>query len=732
MDNIIRSVLIVDDENLNILALTHILKDEYQVYAVKNGPDAIKASEKFLPDVILLDIIMPDMDGYEVIAHLKASEATKNIPVIFISGLSNPEDEKKGLILGAADYITKPFSSAIVKLRIKNQIQILSQIWIINKAMDSLVATSNSKSEFLANMSHEIRTPLNTIIGMSELLLNEELPQQHKSFVHDINTSAHILLEIINDILDISKVEAGKMEIIPIDYDFDLYMESLVSMFTFMVQKKKIEFYYEREEGIPRYLFGDNLKLRQILTNLCSNAVKFTDKGSIKLKVSLEGNYIKFSVHDTGKGIKKESIQYLFKTFMQVDKMENRNIVGTGLGLAITKSLVELMGGNVGVESEYGEGSTFIIRLPLVLGDPEKIRIDAQKEKEQQFSAPEAKILVVDDNEFNLKVASGLLRLSDIYPHTCTSGSQAIELVQQQEFDLVFMDHMMPEMDGITATAVIRELGGKFVKLPIIALTANALDVSREMFLANGFDGFISKPIETKVLNKILLKWLPPQKIHQSMIQQEQIATVEDKVPSNYLTLLGEEIDPALGLKNFNDSKEMYYNFLKLFRERIGSDREKMIALIDKEDWQSFYIEVHATKSVLNSIGASKLADCAELLESATNNNNLSYCVKAYPDFDAKLNDLQNQLNFLLENEEKSTPYIIGSREFLEQETTTIIQQIDLYDINKSEQLLKNLLNYDFGEQINSQLYTAFKELSQFNYHLVKETLQKISDITAQ
>ena len=333
-------------------------------------------------------------------------------------------------------------------------------------------AANVSKSNFLSNMSHEIRTPMNAILGMAELLTHERLNERQTEYVNDIIVSAKSLLGIINDILDFSKIESGKLELNPVDYDFRALINNIESMFTYVSDNKGLEFKVEVADDIPDCFYGDDIRVRQVLINICGNAVKFTEKGNIKLTVKKIGNKLVFEIKDTGMGIRKKDLPKLFNLFEQADKSRNRNIVGTGLGLPISKAFVEMMGGEIIVESEYGRGSTFTVIMPIVKGDPSGIRKDDNSNIGQALSAPDARILVADDNRFNLKVACGLLNLMDIEAETADSGFKAIELVRQNDYDIVFMDHMMPEMDGIETVRKIRKLGGKYEDLTIIALTA--------------------------------------------------------------------------------------------------------------------------------------------------------------------------------------------------------------------------------------------------------------------
>ncbi|MDR3348060.1 MAG: response regulator [Acidaminococcales bacterium] len=375
---------------------------------------------------------------------------------------------------------------------------------------------SSAKSRFLASMSHEIRTPMNAIIGMSDLMRVDNLDSLQQRYFADIKKMAKALLRIINDILDFSKIEAGKLEIVPADFNLAELYDNICSMSKFTANAKELEFTSSIDESLPAVVYGDAVRFRQIFTNITNNAIKYTRRGCVSLALErhAEGGreYIKFSVKDTGIGIKKEDMPKLFEVFSQLDAKKNRGIVGTGLGLSITKPLVSMMGGKLEVESEYGKGSVFTVLLPLVAGNPDNI--ERSGEIARVMAKDGVAILVVDDNHINITVALGMLAAHNISGNAADSGEQAIEKVKSKRYDIVFMDHMMPGMDGIEATKRIRGMKGEFYKrLPIIALTANAVTGARDTFIASGMNDFISKPIEPAQLNLILAKWLPPEKI---------------------------------------------------------------------------------------------------------------------------------------------------------------------------------------------------------------------------
>jgi signal transduction histidine kinase len=374
-------------------------------------------------------------------------------------------------------------------------------------------SASEAKSDFLAVMSHEIRTPMNAILGLNEILSRTELTETQSKYLRDIRKSAKSLLTIINDILDFSKIEAGKLEIINANYNLHALLDNLFSMFSILFKGKNLTLNFSIAGDLPLMVYGDENRTRQVLTNLLSNALKYTHDGQVDFSAFLAagdeknpGGMLRFDIKDTGIGIRAEDTEKLFKPFEQLDTRKNRNVVGTGLGLAICFRLCNLMGGNLWLESEYGKGSTFSVAVPAI---PAEEAVEDEVEESGDFTAPEAKVLVVDDIEINLEVCAAMLNAFSVTADLAHSGRIAVELAEQKKYDLIFMDHMMPEMDGLETAALIRSLGGHYGTVPIIALTANVVGGAEQMFLEHRLNGLLAKPIEFASLGRCIRKWLP-------------------------------------------------------------------------------------------------------------------------------------------------------------------------------------------------------------------------------
>ncbi|MBQ7918625.1 MAG: response regulator [Lachnospiraceae bacterium] len=488
---------------------------------------------------------------------------------------------------------------------------------------------SLAKSDFLANMSHEIRTPINAVIGMNEMILRECEEENVLEYANNIEIASRSLLAIINDILDFSKIESGKMEIIEREYKLGELLNDVITMVELKMKQKGLAFEINVSEKLPGILYGDDGRIKQILLNLLNNAVKYTKKGAVKLTVmgeTLPGEKraeLVFAVEDTGIGIRKEDIAKLFEGFQRLDLDVNRNIEGTGLGLAITHGLAQMMNGSIDVESVYGKGSVFALSLSQGIVDAGKIgdflknyrKVSSHDHKyECIFTAPEAKVLVVDDNQINLKVVSNLLKKTQVQITNCMSGAEALALMCKEEYDVILLDHMMPEMDGIETLKRAKEMTeNKNKEIAVIALTANAVFGAREMYLTEGFTDYISKPIEGKVLEEKLAKYLPQEKL--TYAQQE--AQREDKKVEEELTDADVLLDSEMGMKYCGDCEEVYLEILEMFCGQYENKYCEIQRAYEEQDWNNYVIRIHSLKSNSMNVGSKKLSALCLQLELA-------------------------------------------------------------------------------------------------------------------
>ncbi len=400
----------------------------------------------------------------------------------------------------------------------------MEQARLMRELKEKAENASHVKSAFLANMSHEIRTPMNAILGMTEIALRGPLDDQQRDAIEQIKTASMSLITIINDILDFSKMESGKMEIVEADYDVMTLIQDVYHIISGKVEENDLILKIDLDPAMPKRLYGDEIRIKQVLINLVNNAVKFTEQGSISLTIGYERReediLFKASVKDTGIGIRSEDIQRIFNSFEQSDTFRNRKKEGSGLGLAISRQLLHLMGGEIHVESVYREGSNFYFEVPQKVTDEspcgeldldkKQVRTAQQKHDYENYKAPNARVLIVDDNLVNRKVAMGLMKPFGMQIDSAKSGEEAIEMVGKKQYHLIFMDHMMPDMDGVETTHIIRSMDGDYYKnVPIIALTANAISGVKEMFMEEGMNDFIAKPINFKELSEKILTWLP-------------------------------------------------------------------------------------------------------------------------------------------------------------------------------------------------------------------------------
>ena len=513
-------VLIVDDVQLNLDLMKDILSEQgYMIATAKNGKSAIAKAKAHKFDLILLDIVLPDIDGFEVCQHLKSNPQTQDIPIIFLTAKREKDSIIKGFQLGAVDYIQKPFSKEELLARVNLHLT-------LRKTQDELIhskelaeAHAKAKTNFLANMSHEIRTPMNGIVGMVDILKRTQLTSEQLEYLDIIEISGANLLTIINDVLDFSKIEAGQITFENIRFNLSDEVNEVIKLLKYKANQKELEFSCTLSPDIPEMLVGDPLRLKQVLINLCNNSIKFTSTGFVKIKVetiSCNENKIilRFEVQDTGIGISPENQLKLFKSFSQADASTTRKFGGTGLGLAISKNLVQLMNGNIGIISEEGNGAIFYFNCEFGVSQQGMNLLLDKDSDPSEITVKKLKILLAEDNVVIQKVATLNLEKLGHSVSIAADGISAVEMFKNEVFDVIFMDIQMPEMDGVEATVIIREweqnhnVGNR---IPIVAMTANTMRSDKDLFISAGMDDYLGKPFNNAELVRVI------ERIHQQL-----------------------------------------------------------------------------------------------------------------------------------------------------------------------------------------------------------------------
>lgn len=614
--------------------------------------------------------------------------------------------------------------------------KIIEQNHLMKRLVLQTEDANRAKTNFVSNMSHEIRTPMNSIVGITEILLRSRHSPKEQEYLLNIQSSGRVLLTIINDVLDCSKMEAGKMQLFDEPYDTcSLFHDLRISMEN-RIGHSGLELIYDIDQDIPCKLKGDMGRIRQVIINLVNNAIKYTEKGSVRFSVHVRQKntdkvMLYYEVADTGIGIRKEDHKILFDAFQRVEMDRNRYVEGTGLGLTISQNLVNMMGGVIEVESEYGKGSRFFFTIEQTIIDPTPVSAVnyngqkdnvTEKEAECLFIAPEAHILLVDDNELNLVVAKELLKPLRMQIDTAENGLQAVKMVRGSQYDLVLMDHMMPVMDGIEAAKAIRALPeDKYQKLPIIALTANAMVDARKEFLNAGMNGFVAKPIDfARICNQLKL-WLPKDLVRDVPKEEAKKLLADD--------LSDREIqpeDPQMGF-SFEEgvkhcgSKAALMKTIRIFYRTIDSKADKIEQCLKEGLISDYVVEVHALKSSALLIGAVPLSEAAKELEDYGKQGKTEVLEEKTPDVLTLYRDLKNILRPYAEKEEDA------KKEFSDGEWITALQQIhqciEQFDLDGVDQIMEQLEEYQVPECIR-------ESMDQLRVYVADVSLEEIMELT--
>ena len=716
-------------------------------------------------------------------------------------------------------------------LLLQSNINIASNLEMVSKAYENLEKSENMKSDFLANMSHEIRTPMNAVIGMAEMALREDMPPAARDYINQIKEAGRSLLTIINDILDFSKIESGKMDITEVDYEPMSMIYDVSNIIMTRLKDKNVELILDVAPNMPHKLWGDNIRIKQIILNIANNAAKFTSEGKVVIKLECDKTKpdeisMHVCVEDTGIGIKKEDMGKLFQSFQQLDSKRNRNIEGTGLGLAISKNLLSLMNGTIWVESEYEKGSKFSCVLPQRIVDgtpcigvkePESVIIaglianpyvkeslcsDADKlgvsdvrllssvkdldefpkdkrvylfmehpmftdvarsyvighsdittvllvdfddrveynipnllvvkkplfalniamilngedmklanqdeSSEFDFIAPDARVLIVDDNAVNLTVAEGLLEPLKMQVDTATGGKEAIDMISQAHYDIVFMDHMMPEIDGVEATHIIRRLHPEYNDVPIIALTANAVEGTKEMFCREGMNDFVAKPIELRMLVAKVRQWLPVEKIEKDF----DVAAANMSASTGAVTDIEVgDLDVKFALE-FLVSEALFWKVLKVFYNSIDKKVRLIKSLEEQEDWVNYTVEVHALKNSAKQIGAISLSEKAAALEIAGNARDAWMIHTNTPEMLKQYYDYLPVLEPYCQDDEEDSEKKDVTTAALHECFTAMKDAVDNLDMDQMEEVIQQMGQYRY-EDWQQGLFEQLKEASE-------------------
>ncbi len=628
----------------------------------------------------------------------------------------------------------------------------LLHTFVVSNEMDELmlrqselaIAANKAKSTFLSNMSHEIRTPINSILGMNEMVLRECEDQNILTYAENIRTAGGTLLGIVNDILDFSKIEAGKMEIIPVDYDLSSVINDLVNMVQTRADEKGLALKLHFNHDMPKKLHGDEIRIKQIITNILTNAVKYTEKGSVAFSMDFEAVQgsdemilLKVSVSDTGIGIKPEDMEKLFSEFDRIEEKRNRSIEGTGLGMTITQRLLEMMNSHLDVKSVYGEGSvfSFCIEQKVVtwekLGDYEESyrnAISRRKKYEAKFTAPDAAVLIVDDNAMNLMVFRSLLKWTKIHIDMAQSGDECLELSCKRKYDIIFLDHMMPVKDGIETLHELRaDTGNPNLDTPVICLTANAISGARAQYIKAGFDDYLTKPIDSSKLEEMIMFYLPEDKITDPDEKEVVCETTDEKADREFPDILQPLRDQGwinifVGIKN-SGGLEAYLSLLRVFYESADRTADEIEEFYTTGNWNDYTIRVHSLKSSARLVGAVDFGEKAQLLENAGKREDVEYIRANHGNFIAEYKSFKAPLSKIFAREQPKEDLPEADKEMLEDLYEKIRLAADEMDIEAIEDIFSGMSQYRIPDSESDRWNKLKEAVSQYDYDMITEIL---------
>ena len=642
------------------------------------------------------------------------------------------------LAIGAIVKFQKNIYDRLYRQASINNDDLLEKTLQAKKAEKQAQSATEAKSNFLANMSHEIRTPINTIMGMDEMILRETSEKVVEEYALDIKTASQNLLSLINDILDITKIESGKMGIVKGEYAFMSLMHDVLNNVTLRAKEKNLELKLNIDSRIPCNMLGDDIRIKQILTNIITNAVKYTKEGYIEISATVQNQYddfveLTFAVRDTGIGIKQEDIKRMFESFERLEVNRNRNIEGAGLGMTITQNLLKMMGSTLNVDSVYGKGSIFSFTISQEVIDEEPIGNFEQKLKQltsnyeysTSFEAPNAHFLVVDDNTMNRKVFVALLKDSKVKIDEAASGAECLTKIKQEHYDMIFLDHMMPGMDGVETFKAMASLeGNKCLGTPVIALTANAIAGAKERYMTMGFHGFLSKPIVPAQLEKMIRDFLSEDllKYHEPDAKDE---ARKNRVKQVELPDI-EGIDWNYALLHFPDANLVYQTAVD-FYDSIGYERDEILRyyneLEENDSLEDYRIKVHSVKSMSNTIGAVSLGGLAKMCEFAARDGNVDRIKVLTPILLEELDNMKSRMSVLASEIEKpkmeDMDELFALLEMLKMSLLT-------HDTEQSDNIMKQIMTFSYETQMQERI-------DQLNLHIVnledEEALQEINEL---